>query len=58
MPLFLNDVPAPQILRPIAWMSVVVASVLTLVTLVAAGAVVGMALVRQVAPSRVQAGQQ
>jgi len=58
MPLFLNDVAAPEILRPIAWTSVAVAAVLTLVTLVAAGVLVGIALVRQVAPSRVQAGQQ
>ena len=58
MPLFLNDVAAPEILRPIAWTSVAVAAVLTLVTLVASGVVVGMALVRQVAPSRVRAGQQ
>ncbi|HEY3714561.1 MAG TPA: FtsX-like permease family protein [Jatrophihabitantaceae bacterium] len=58
MPLFLNDAATPQILRPIAWMTVAVAGVLALVTLVLSGALVGMALVRQVAPSRVQAGQQ
>jgi predicted lysophospholipase L1 biosynthesis ABC-type transport system permease subunit len=58
IPMFLDDVSAPAVLRPTPWTSVTAAAVLTLAVLGAVGIAVGLALVRQVVPNRVQGGRQ
>jgi hypothetical protein len=58
IPMFLDDASTPAVVLPTAWMSVTAAAALTLAVLGAVGIAVGLALVRQVVPNRVQGGRQ
>ncbi len=57
VPIFLVDADQPVVLRPVVWGSVVLAAVLALVALSVVSTLVGLQMLRQVAPDRLRESQ-
>ena len=57
VPIFLVDADQPVVLRPFVWGSVVLAALLALVALSVVSTLVGLQMLRQVAPDRLRESQ-
>ena len=57
VPMFLVDADQPVVLRPVVWGSVALAAVLALVALSVISTLVGLQMLRQVAPDRLRESQ-